>query len=108
MPKNNLLIPIIERELPTGAEVWAVVAGLYKEASGEAAFRDCSDLRNHWFKKLCNCFKAPTCRKGEDSDRINHCIRIKNDSGLLGGSESESELEMWMLSEDMEDEAQIL
>ena len=110
--KNNLLIPIVERELPTGAEGWAVVAGLYKEASGEAAFRDRSDLRNHWFEKLCNCFKAPTGRKGEDGDHINRCIRIerqimaKTDSGLLGGSESELELEVRFLPEDVEDEAQ--
>ena len=54
--KNNLLISIVERELPTGSEGWAVVAGLYKEASGEALFRDRSDLRNHWFEKTVQFF----------------------------------------------------
>ena len=68
--KNNLLIPIVEHELPTGAEGWAVVAGLYKEASSEVAFCDHSDLSNHWLEKLCNWFNAPTGRKGEDGDCI--------------------------------------
>lgn len=59
--KNNLLISIMEKYLPTGSEVWAVVAGLYKEASSENIIWDCLDLHGHyWPNKKCIEHKKPT------------------------------------------------
>jgi len=72
--KNHLLIPIIKKQLPTGAEGWAVVTGLYKEAGGENILRDRTALCADWFNRLCNGNKKPTGRKGEDRDRILCCI----------------------------------
>ena len=68
--KNHILIPIVEKQLPTDQEGWAVVGGLYKEASGETILRDRSDLKSHWYKKLCNGNKKPTGRNSEDCDCI--------------------------------------
>ncbi len=88
--KNHLLIPIIEKQLPTVAKGWSVVAGLYKEASGENILRDRTALHAHWFNRLCNGNKKPTGRKGEDRDCIHRCIQIERaimeqtHSGLVG------------------------
>jgi hypothetical protein len=65
--KNHILIPIIERQLPTGAEGRSVVAGLYKEASSEDILHDHNDMHSHWLKKLCNSNKKSTDCKGKDS-----------------------------------------
>ena len=55
--QNNTLIPIIERILPNGAEVWHLVAIAYKEESGEHELHTEEDLWNNWVRKLCNNFK---------------------------------------------------
>ena len=75
--RNDLLIPIVEGILPQGAEGWRLVAASYKTASGEPDLRDHEALRENWVKKLCNNFKKPTGRTGENGDRIAHCIEIE-------------------------------
>ena len=75
--RNDLLIPIVEGILPQGAEGWRLVAASYKTASGEPDLRDHEALRENWVKKLCNNFKKPTGRTGENGDRIARCIEIE-------------------------------
>ena len=75
--RNDLLIPIIERLLPQGAEGWRQVATAYHVASKETDLRDADALRDNWVRKLCNNFKKPTGRTGENRDRIARCIAIE-------------------------------
>ena len=97
--RNDLLIPIVEGILPQGAEGWRLVAASYKTASGEPDLRDHEALRENWVKKLCNNFKKPTGRTGENGDRIARCIEIERriqeaaNAAILGVSSAESEHE---------------
>jgi hypothetical protein len=76
--QNNILIPIIERILPYGAEAWQLVALAYKQESVEEVIRLDNDLCKNSVKKLCNSFNKPTGASGSNkSDRIHHCIKIK-------------------------------
>ena len=97
--RNDLLIPIVEGILPQGAEGWRLVAASYKTASREPDLRDHDALRENWVKKLCNNFKKPTGRTGENGDRIARCIEIERriqaaaNAAILGVSSAESEHE---------------
>ena len=42
--QNNILISIIERILPNGAEAWCLIALAYKEESGEDLVWDEDDI----------------------------------------------------------------
>ena len=64
--QNNILIPIMERILPDGIEGWHLVALMYKEKSKEEVLWAEDDLKKNWIKKLCNNFKKPTGRTGQD------------------------------------------
>ena len=105
--QNNILIPIIERILPNGAEAWRLVAIAYKAESGEHELRTEEDLRNNWVRKLCNNFKKPTGSTGDISDRIHRCIEIErriqrqSNSGILGASSAEDSED----SDHLQDEA---
>ncbi len=57
--QNNILIPIIERILPNGAEAWHLDAIVYKVESGEHKLHTEEDLCNNWVSKLCNRLKNP-------------------------------------------------
>ena len=95
--KNDVLIPIIERLLPQGTEGWRQVATAYHSASRESDVRDAEALRDNWVKKLCNNFKKPTGRTGENGDRIARCIAIERriqdaaNAAILGVSSAESD-----------------
>ena len=88
--QNHLLIPIIDRISPNGAEGWRLVALAYKEESKETILRTEKELRDNWVKKLCNNFKKPTGMTGEMGDRVLRCIVIERrimemtDSVFLG------------------------
>ena len=88
--QNHLLIPIIDRISPNGAEGWRLVALAYKEESKETILRTEKELRDNWVKKLCNNFKKPTGMTGEMGDRVLRCIAIERrimgmtDSVFLG------------------------
>ncbi len=91
--QNNILIPITERILPDGADGRHLVALAYKEESKEEMLRAEDDIKKNWVKKLCNNFKKPTGRTGQDiEDQVAHCVaidwRIRNKSraGILGTS----------------------
>ena len=90
--QNDKLIPIIERILPNGSEVWRLVAIAYKEESGESELRTEIDLKRNWLRKLCNNYKKPTGATIEIGDRINCCIEIdqhihrSTNLGMLGAS----------------------
>ena len=64
--QNNILIPIMERILPDGEEGWCLVPLMYKEESKEEVLWAEDDLKKNWVKKLCNNFKKPTGRTGQD------------------------------------------
>jgi hypothetical protein len=95
--RNEILINIIEEARPSGAEGWELVASRYREATNEVEFRDIKDLKEHWVRKLCNNFKKPTGRTGENGDRINRCIEIEraiqvqNEASIMGASSGERE-----------------
>jgi hypothetical protein len=57
--QNNIHIPIIERILPNGAEVWCLVAIAYKAESGKHVLHNEEDLHNNWVRKLYNTSKNP-------------------------------------------------
>jgi hypothetical protein len=67
----------------------------YQEKTKEEALRDCSGVKKHWIKILCNNMKKPMDKTGEDGDRINRCMAIekkimmKTHSGLLGFTSEE-------------------
>ena len=96
--QNNILIPIIERILPNGAEAWRLVAIAYKAESGEHELQTEEDLRNNWARKLCNNFKKLTCNTSNNMDQIHCCIEIKRhiqcqmNSGILGASSAKDEI----------------
>jgi hypothetical protein len=93
--KNNILINIIEEELPRGSKGWENVATLYQFLSKEVDHQDVKDTKLHWVKKLRNNYKKPTGTMGEPGNCINKCIEIanaidaKNKAGLLGASTGE-------------------
>ena len=95
--QNHLLIPIIDRISPNGAEGWRLVALAYKEQSGESVLRTEKELRDNWVKKLCNNFRKPTGMTGEMGDRVLRCIAIERrimamtDSVVLGGESDDDE-----------------
>ena len=64
--QNNILIPISERILPDGTEGWRLVAIAYKVESKEEVLQSETDIKKNWVKKLCNNFKKPTGRTGQD------------------------------------------
>ncbi len=54
-----------------------MVALAYKEKSEEEVFQAEDDLKKNWVKKLCNNFKKPTGRTGQDiKDQVARCIEI--------------------------------
>ena len=59
-------MPIVERILPDGAEEWCLVALAYREESKEEVLLSIDDIKKNWVKKLCNQFKKPTGRTGQD------------------------------------------
>ena len=75
--QNNILIPIIERILPNGAEAWRLVAIAYKAESGKHELHTEEDLCNNWVRKLCNSFKKLTGSTGDIANWIHHCIEIE-------------------------------
>lgn len=88
--KNNILIAVVEEELPNGNLQLQKVAKRYMELSVELQLSSVDDLKKHWHFKLCNKLNKPTSQMGENEDRILRCIRINNritgksDSILLG------------------------
>ena len=67
----------MERILADGAEGWHLVALTYKEESKEEVLRLEDDIKKNCVKKLCNHFKEPTGRTGQDiKDRVARCISI--------------------------------
>jgi hypothetical protein len=75
--QNNILIPIIERILPKGANTWYLVAFTYKEESGEQELHSEEDLRNNWVRKLCNNFKKPLATPATSQTRFTVALRSK-------------------------------
>mmetsp|Transcript_3574 Transcript_3574/g.3535 ORF Transcript_3574/g.3535 Transcript_3574/m.3535 type:complete len:92 (+) Transcript_3574:458-733(+) len=62
--KNEVLLEIIDKHLPTSEEEWHIVTAQYKKASGENVPRDSSDVKKHFFSKLCNNGTKPTGDSG--------------------------------------------
>lgn len=97
--KNEILIRIIDKERPIGNNMWERVANRYQEESGDADIHEVKDLKDHWIRKLCNNFKKPTGKTGENGDRINQCIEIERamqlqqEAAVLGASSGEGEEE---------------
>jgi len=88
--QNNILIPIVERILPNGAEAWCLVVLTYKEESGEEHLCSEEDLHNNWVRKLCNNFKKPTgATGGSRCIEIDCRIHCKTSPGILGASSAE-------------------
>jgi hypothetical protein len=75
--KNEVLIKLISKILPNGEYGWQAVAMAYQEKTKEEALRDCSDIKKHWIKNLCNNMEKPTGKTGEDGDWINRCMAIE-------------------------------
>jgi hypothetical protein len=67
----------------------------YQERTKEEALHDCTVVKKHWIKNLCNNMKKPTGPTGEDGNRINRCMVIekkitrKTHSGMLGFTSDE-------------------
>jgi hypothetical protein len=75
--KNEVLIQLISKILPNGEYSWQAVAMAYQERTKEEAFHNCTDVKKHWIKNLCNNMKKPIDWTGEDGDRINWCMTIE-------------------------------
>jgi hypothetical protein len=94
---NNILIDIVEQQLPQGAEAWRNVALLYQNASNERDLCRGEDIRDNWVRKLCNNFKKPTGQPGNNLDRIFRCLEIehqiqrKANAAILGVTSGESD-----------------
>ena len=94
--RNDILINIVEQQLPQGLEAWRNVACLYQNAAKEKELRRGEDIRDNWVRKLCNNFKKPTGKPGNITDRIYHCLAIerriqrKASAAILGASSGES------------------
>jgi hypothetical protein len=63
--------------LPNGEYGWQAVAMSYQERIKEEALRNCTDVKKHWIRNLCNNMKKPKGRMGEDGNQINPCIAIE-------------------------------
>ena len=55
--QNDILVDIVEKELPLGHEAWRAVAFAYQNASNEENLWWGEDIWDNWVKKLCNNFK---------------------------------------------------
>lgn len=92
--KNDLLIQIVERILPTSPEEWRKVALDYQQESKEVALRDYEDVRRVWIDKCCNKLKKPTGMTGAASDKVRSCQNIhlrilqRNDAKVHYGTSS--------------------
>ena len=75
--KKLVLLSIIERRLPAGAEAWKLVAQDYQRESGEATLRDYEDVRRHFYERLCNKDQKPTGKSGDEKDLILQAQKIK-------------------------------
>ena len=95
--RNDILINIVEQQLPQGLEAWRNVACLYQSAANENELRRGEDIRDNWIRKLCNNFKKPTGKPGDLTDRIYRCLAIEHriqrraSAAILGASSGESE-----------------
>ena len=67
--RNDVLINIVEQQLPQGLEAWRNVACLYQNASKENELRRGEDIRDNWVRKL--------CKSGDLTDRIYRCLAIE-------------------------------
>jgi hypothetical protein len=95
--RNDILIDIVEQQLPQGLEAWRNVALLYQNASNERDLCRGEDIRDNWVRKLCNNFKKPTGRPSDNLDLIFHCLEIepqiqcKANVAILGATSGESD-----------------
>jgi hypothetical protein len=93
--KNKVLIKLISKILPNCEYGWQAVAMAYQEKTKEEALHDCSDVKKHLIKNLCNNMKKPTGMTGEDGNWINRCMAIEKKSmmkthlGLFGFTSEE-------------------
>ncbi len=107
--RNDILINIVEQQLPQGLEAWRNVASLYQNASNENELHRGDDIRDNWVRKLCNNFKKPTGKPGDLTDRIYCCLAIERriqrrvSAAILGASSGESENENDLGSKDSDD-----
>ncbi len=94
---NDILIDIVEQQLPQGLEAWRKVDLAYQMASKEVELCRGENIRDNWVRKLCNNFKRPTGRPGELHDRIYCCMEIerriksKANAAILGVSSAKSD-----------------
>jgi hypothetical protein len=93
---NDILIDIVEQQLPHGAEAWRNIALLYQNVSNERDLCRGEDIRDDWVRKLCNNFKKPTGRPGDNLDQIFRCLKIERqiqhtaNAAILGVTSGES------------------
>jgi hypothetical protein len=70
---------------------------LYQNALNKRDLRRGEDIRDNWVRKLCNNFKKPTGRPGNNLDQIYHCLEIerqiqrKANAAILGATSGESD-----------------
>ena len=94
--RNDLLIDIIEENLPEGLEAWRMVAFAYQNALNQVNLWRVEDIRDNWVRKLCNNFKKPTGKPDELHDHIFCCISIERhiqdaaNAAILGVSSAQS------------------
>jgi hypothetical protein len=92
--RNDILVNIVEQQLPQGTEAWRNVALLYQNALNRTRGENICD---NWVRKLCNNFKKPTGRPHNNLDRIFCCLKIerqiqrKGNAAILGATSDDSD-----------------
>ena len=93
--KKQILLSIIDRRLPSGAEAWKLVALDYEKESGDATVRDYEDIKRHFNERMCNKDQKPTGKSGDDKDFILQSQRVKlkilqaHEVGTIGDNDDE-------------------
>jgi len=95
--KKHILLSIVERRLPSGAEAWKLVAQDYQKESGDVSVRDYEDIKRHFFERLCNKDQKPTGKSGDEKDFILQAQKVKlkilqaHEVGTIGNNDDEEE-----------------
>ncbi len=94
--KKKVLLDVVKEILPHGSYAWEQVAVAYKEKSGESELRDKDDVKRHWVERMCNKYKKPTGKSGDENDFILKCQRVqrqihkKSEAAVMGVNSQDS------------------
>ncbi len=75
---NDLIIDIVKQLLPQGIEAWRNVALLYQNTSNKRDLCRRGGIHDNWVRKLCNNFKKPTGKPGDNLGQIFCCLEIEH------------------------------